>query len=247
MVTVEERNRLRDSLIEAARADERITGAALTGSASVGAEDQWSDVDLAFGVEGDVDEVIGDWTELMYRDHGAVHHTDVRFRSTVYRVFLLDNTLQVDIAFAPVQEFGALAPTFRLVFGTAREQPQPGPVDPVPLLGMGWLYALHARSSIERGRVWQAEYMISGLRDHVLALACVRHGLPANQGRGMDELPAAATEVVSGALVRSLEIPELWRAFGVATDALLIEAELVDAGLAERLAGPLERLSRSAR
>jgi hypothetical protein len=26
---------------------------------------------------------------------------------------------------------------------------------------MGWLYALHARSSIARGRVWQAEYMIS--------------------------------------------------------------------------------------
>ena len=30
----------------------------------------------------------------------------------------------------------------------------------------------------------QAEYMISGMRDHVLALACLRHGVPAVQGRG---------------------------------------------------------------
>ncbi|GAA4034407.1 hypothetical protein GCM10022247_69480 [Allokutzneria multivorans] len=247
MFTVEERDRLRDSLIEAARADARIIGAALTGSASVGAEDQWSDVDLAFGVSGDQREVLADWSELMYREHGAVHHTDVRFRSTIYRVFLLDNTLQVDIAFAPAEEFGALAPTFRLVFGEAREQPQSAPADPVSLVGMGWLYALHARSSIQRGRVWQAEYMISGVRDHALALACLRHGLPASQGRGMDRLPGTVTEVVTGALVRSLEISELWRAFGVATDALLIEVELVDAALAERIAGPLERLSRSAR
>ncbi|WP_086821118.1 hypothetical protein [Allokutzneria sp. NRRL B-24872] len=247
MFTVEERDRLRDKLIEAARVDARITGAALTGSASVGAEDQWSDVDLAFGVSGDQGAVLSDWTELMYREHGAAHHTDVVFRSTVYRVFLLDNTLQVDIAFAPEAEFGALAPTFRLVFGEAREQPPTATADPVSLVGMGWLYALHARSSIERGRVWRAEYMISGVRDHALALACLRHELPASQGRGMDRLPTTATEVVSGALVRSLEISELWRAFGVATDALLIEAELVDAALAERIAGPLERLSRSAR
>jgi hypothetical protein len=26
--------------------------------------------------------------------------------------------------------------------------------------------------------------MISGMRDHVLALACLRHGVPAVQGRG---------------------------------------------------------------
>ncbi|MFB9903507.1 nucleotidyltransferase domain-containing protein [Allokutzneria oryzae] len=245
MFTVEERELLRDSLVAAARADRRVTGAALTGSASVGAQDRWSDIDLALGVAGAVDKVIDDWTGLMYREHGAVHHTDVVFRSTLYRVFLLDNTLQVDVAFAPAEEFGALAPTFRLLFGTAQEQPQPAAPDAVALLGMGWLYALHARSSIERGRVWQAEYMISGVRDQVLALACLRHDLPASQGRGVDRLPPSATAVVSGALVRSLETTELRRAFGVVTDALLIEAELVDAELARRLAGPLDELSRS--
>src|ERR1700729_2942858 len=51
--------------------------------------------------------------------------------------------------------------------------------------------------------------MISGIRDHVLALACLRHGVPAVQGRGMDKLPPAATAAIAGALVRSLAVSEL--------------------------------------
>jgi len=50
MFTPQERTRLRDALVARARADERITGAALTGSASRDAEDRWSDIDLALGV-----------------------------------------------------------------------------------------------------------------------------------------------------------------------------------------------------
>ncbi|HEY3186845.1 MAG TPA: hypothetical protein VGJ70_05195 [Solirubrobacteraceae bacterium] len=49
---------------------------------------------------------------------------------------------------------------------------------------MAWLYGLHARTSIVRGTLWQAEYMVSAARDHVLALAALRHGLPTAYGRG---------------------------------------------------------------
>lgn len=100
MFTPQNRESLRAGLVEAAGADERIIGAALTGSASVGHEDRWSDIDLAFGVEGELVPVIADWTDRMYADHGAVHHTDVVSRHTVYRVFLLENTLHVDPALA---------------------------------------------------------------------------------------------------------------------------------------------------
>jgi hypothetical protein len=108
---------------------------------------------------------------------------------------------------------------------------------------MGWLHALHARSSIERGRVWQAEYMVSGIREHVLALACVRHGLPATQGRGVDLLPTTVTDPITATLVRTPEPTELRRAFRVATAALVIEVGHVDAALAERLAAPLGELA----
>jgi hypothetical protein len=108
---------------------------------------------------------------------------------------------------------------------------------------MGWLYALHARSSIARGRVWQAEYMISAVRDHVLALACLRHGVAAVQGRGMDNLPPKVTAPLTEALVCSLDIAELRRAFGVISEALVVEIERVDHGLANRLCEPLRQLA----
>jgi len=243
--TITERDRLRALLISAARADERITGVALTGSASIGAEDRWSDIDLAFGFAAgtDLGAAIAGWTAVMYADHGAVHHLDIISGATTYRVFLLANTLQVDLAFAAEAEFGANAPTFRLLSGQAVPRAQARPPDAAELIGLAWLYGLHARSSIARGRVWQAEYMVSGIRDHVLALACLRHGLPAVQGRGMDRLPADVTGPLAGALVRSLDAAELGRAFRVTTLVLLTEIGEVDAALAERLSRTLGELA----
>ncbi len=85
--------------------------------------------------------------------------------------------------------------------------------------------------------------MISAMRDQVLALACLRHSVPAVQGRGMDSLPLEATVTVAPALVRSLDIPELKRAFAAITEALLAETERTDPGLADRLTGPLKELA----
>ena len=245
MFTPEDRTRLRDALIAAARADARITAAALTGSAAVGAEDRWSDIDLALSVAADADpgRVVADWTERMYREGGAVHHLDVYRGDTLFRVFLLESTLQVDIAFWPAAEFGAYGPAFRLLFGAASEPPVRPPPAAAGLIGMGWLYALHVRSSIARGRAWQAEYMVSGMRDQVLALACLRHGVPAVEGRGIDRLPPETTAAVAAGLVRSLDAAELRRAFGAVTAALIAEVGRADAALADRLAAPLRELT----
>lgn len=238
------RDGLRDRLVAAAREDKRITGVALTGSAALGKEDRWSDIDLAFGIaEAQHEQVIEDWTLRMYRDCEAVHHMDMVVGTTIYRVFLLANTLQVDLAFWRSKEFGALGPSFKLLSGTASHRDLPPSPDASGLIGLAWLYALHARSSIERGRPWQAEYMISGMRDHVIALACLRHGVAAHQGRGVDLLPAEVTSGLTAALVRSLDQPELRRAFGVVVTLLLSEAQHVDPELAGRLSGTLHALA----
>src|SRR4051794_14962619 len=99
MFTPEDRTRLRDALVAAARADPHIIGAALTGSAALGAEDRWSDIDLALTVAGGADtgQVVADWTERMYREGGAIDHLAVYLGETLFRVFLLASTLQVDI------------------------------------------------------------------------------------------------------------------------------------------------------
>lgn len=148
----------------------------------------------------------------------GVHHFDVRSADAVYRVFLLSNALQVDISFWPAGRLRSIGPRFRLLFGSVGSAPPPQPPDANELIGLGWLYALHGRSSIERGRVWQAVYMISAARNHVLALACVRHNLPAREGRGMDDLPAEMTASLADALVSSTDRETLRRALGVASN-----------------------------
>jgi predicted nucleotidyltransferase len=246
--TPTERERLRDSLIAAAEADPAITAAALTGSAAGGREDRWSDIDLAFRLAAGADReaVLGVWTDRMYATHGAVHHLDMRRGATIFRVFLLASTLQVDLAFWRADEFGATGPAFLLLFGAANELGPPAPPpDAASLVGMGWLYALHARSSIARGKRWQAEYMISGLRDQVIALACHRHALPLHEARGVDALPPEVTEPLADALVRSLDDAELRRAFTAAVHALLAETRRLadtDTALAERIQPPLEAM-----
>jgi hypothetical protein len=245
MFSIAERTALRAALITAARTDQRITGIALTGSGALGTEDRWSDIDLAFGFAAgtDLGAALRHWTAVMYADHGAVDHMDVISGGVTYRVFLLASTLQVDLAFAPAAEFGAVAETFRLLFGTAVPRPPSPSPTAAGLIGLAWLYALHARSSLARGRGWQAEYMISGVRDYVLALACLRHGLVAVQGRGLHLLPPDVTGPLADALVRSLDRDELGRAFGVVTRALITEIDHVDVALAQRLAGPLRELA----
>jgi hypothetical protein len=247
--STQERQQVREKLVAAARSDPRITGVALTGSASVGREDRWSDIDLAFGVgqASELEPAVAEWTERMYAEHGAVHQVDVRREAWLYRVFLLSNSLQVDLAFAPQGDFGARAPTFRLLFGSAGEPRQAGPPAAEELIGFAWLYALHVRSATARGKLWQAEYMVSAARDYVLAAACRRHELPVSEGRGMDRLPETVIDPLRGAIVARVEAEEIVRAFGITVDCLLDEARQSDAALAERLEPALRDLLESTR
>src|SRR5207249_3904707 len=108
---------IRGELIEMARRDSRVTGAAMTGSASLDNQDPWSDIDLAVGVrkESEIEPALADFSNHMYQSRHAVHHLDVFSGNWIYRVFLLPSTLQVDLAFAPAVDFGARGPKFRLL------------------------------------------------------------------------------------------------------------------------------------
>ena len=239
---------MRECLVAAAQADERISAAAVVGSAAVHREDEWSDIDLAFRVAAGLKpaDVADAWTERMYEDHDAVDHVDVWSGSTLFRVFLLPSSMQVDISFWPSETFAPSGRAFRLLFGDAN-QPRPSPsTTPETLIGMGWLYALHARASIARGRNLQALYMVNGVRDHVVSLACLRHGLPAHQGRGVDDLPPDLKEAIAKTLVGGLQRSELSAAFANAITALINEAEQIDPSLASRLREPAQELVRTA-
>ena len=246
MFSVDDRDRVRDHVLEMAAIDPRVVAAAVVGGLAEGSGDRWSDLDLTFAVADAVplSEVLDDWTRELATVFDAAHLFDLPTAASIYRVFLLPGSLQVDLSFTPAAAFGARGPRFRLLFGNAVDLPQAPPPSANDLFGLGVHHAVRARFCIERGRWWQAEYWISGVRDQALALACRRSGLAVAEGRGFDDLPADVLAPFEDALVRSLQPAELRRALASAVSGLLREsAEAAD--LATAVRDQLRELSQS--
>ena len=238
MFTVEQRNALREHLLELAEEDERVVAGAAVGSLAVDGGDRFSDLDLTFGIADNVPvaDVLNDWTRTLIGERDAVHLADLARGPTTYRVFLLPDALQFDLSMTPAAQFRPAGPRFRLLFGEtaagASEVPTPQVAGdlfvPTPsiahdLFGWGVIYALHARACIERGRVWQAEHYVGAVRDHALSLACLRQGLPAVQARGYDDLPAETLARFEDAHVSVVEPGALRAALAASVLALLRE------------------------
>jgi hypothetical protein len=253
MFTVEQRDALRDRVLQLAEKDERVVAGAIVGSLALGGGDRYSDLDLTFAIADHmpVADVLSDWTRTLSDESGAVRLADLERSPTIYRVFLLSDSLQFDLSMTPAAQFRPAGPRFRLLFGNiaAGEAEPPTPVGglfiPTPAIaediyGWGVIYALHARACIERGRLWQAEHYVGAVRDHALSLACLREGTIAVQGRGYDDLPAETLARFAETHVGATEPGTLRSALAAAVNALLhegTEARLPHAKtVAERLA-----------
>jgi predicted nucleotidyltransferase len=249
MFTPEYRDDLLRQLLTKAAAEPEITAAALLGSGARGTTDEWSDLDLALRLSPgtEVGDAVERWSRFFYDRLDAAHHLDVRTGRALYRVFLLPNSLQVDLSFWESEAFASNGEAFQLVFGDAN----PATTSPLPgaeyYVGLGWLHALHARSAIARRRPWQATHMLNGMREQVTALACLRFDLPPHHGRGVDQLPEDVLRDLSPTLITTLDRTELVRVFAELTAALLAESELVDSHVADRLRRPLAELVASSR
>ena len=123
MFSVDDRNRVRDHVLDRAKADSRVVAGAVIGSLATSEGDRWSDLDLTFGVADGValSEVLDDFTIDLGREFNATHLFDLPSGAAIYRVFLLQGCLQFDLSFAPASQWGALGPEFRLLFGHAAQ------------------------------------------------------------------------------------------------------------------------------
>jgi hypothetical protein len=242
--SVEQRDALREHLLQLAEQDERVVAGAAVGSLAVGGGDRFSDLDLTFGISDHVavTDVLDDWTRTLVDEHDAVHLTDLERGPTTYRVFLLPDALQFDLSMTPAAQFRPAGPRFRLLFGEIAAGEAAASTGPVAdeLFGWGVIYALHARACIERGRVWQAEHYVGAVRDHGLSLACLREGVPAVQARGHDDLSADTLARFEDAHVGAAEPGALRAALAAGVRALMregAEARLPHAdAVAQRLA-----------
>jgi hypothetical protein len=232
-----DRASVRERILAIAQGDPRATGGADIGSSATDKQDRWSDIDITFGLKSDVNlkTVLDDWTQVLEKEYGIVHYFDLKSGVAIYRVILYQNCLEMDLSVAPESEFGARGPTFRLIFGSAIERsdfPKPA-ID--ELIGWGWHHILHANSAINRGRFWQAEFWISGLRDNLLALLCIRFDQPYLHGRRIDQLPKDVTGPFENLLIRSLDQEELHRALNATARAFIDEIRRHDAYLANKI------------
>jgi len=249
LFTVEQRDALRERVLELAEEDERVVAGAAVGSLALGGGDPFSDLDLTFGVDDGVPivEVLEDWTRTLADELEAVHLCDLEREPTVYRVFLFRDALQFDLSLTPAAEFRPLSPRFRLLFGeTAPGEPKlSAPPVARDVFGWGVIYALHSRSCIERGRLWQAEHYVGAVRDHALTLACLREGVRAVQARGYDDLSNETLARFGATHIGELEAAHLRAALASSVLALLhegAEAGLAHAGLVSERLEELSRL-----
>src|SRR5438034_2038703 len=243
MFTVEERVRVRNRVVQMSRADLRLVAGALIGSTAGGGGDRWSDLDLTFGLADGtiIEDVLADWTARLVNEFDAVHIFDLPHLSTIYRVFLLPNNLQVDLSFTPGNKFLGKGLKYDLLFGNALERDPAKLASAEQTFGLAVVYLLHARACIARGRMWEAEYSISAARDQTLALACLHHNLKTSYGRGFDDLPPETLKPFAQTLVGSLDKSQLQRALSTTIDVLLQNSKDVSE-LAQRLGPQLREL-----
>ncbi len=239
MFSVEERDRVRAALVELARTDAAVAGAAHVGSYAGEGGDRWSDIDLTLGIEGELAPAIERWTGWLYQDHGALHHWDLPAGAALFRVFLLPGLLEVDLGFRPAGDFGPRGPNWRTIFGEAGESRYPGLPSTDQVIGFAWHHLLHARVAIERKRWWQAEHWISQTREQVFALACLRFGL---RTKDAHLLPVEATSMLEPTLVGTLHESELRRAWDALNYAFQVEVAQADPAVAARLRPLLSEL-----
>ena len=227
---LDDRDRVRDRVLELASSDERVVAGAVVGSLANSDGDRWSDLDLTFAVAAGVPvpEVLSDWTRTLVDELDAVHLFDLPSGPSIYRVFLLPGCLQLDLSFTPAAEFGAREPDVQAALrrrrreaarartgrrGSVRLRRAPCAARPV----------LHRARSLLAG-----EYWISAVRDYALSLACRARDLPAREGRGFDDLPAEVLNGFADTFVSAPERDELLRALACAVAGLLRQADAVE-------------------
>jgi hypothetical protein len=242
MFAVEDRDRVREELVELARMDDEVMGAAYVGSYAADGGDRWSDIDVTLGIKGDLGPAIERWTGWLYNDFGALHHWDLPAGAAVFRVFLLPGLLEVDLGFRPAADFAPRGPNWRTIFGEAGEPRYAAPPGVDQLVGFAWHHLLQARLSIERKRFWQAEHWISATREQVFALAALRLGLHAGFAKSAHLLPGDATVYLEQTLVGALFEAELRRAWEAMAHAFTVEVMRADPAIVARLRPLLSEL-----
>ena len=228
--------------------DSRVEGIVVVGSLAHQA-DRWSDIDLGVvvGDDEELEAVTTDWVRHLYELLPVVHHFETAFGETLVRGFLLENLLELDLAFERAGRFSIWGPS-RVVFDRSSRvadvantptQGDPPPSNRAHEAGFAWHDVLHACTAVRRDRPWQGLWYLERVRNRTLKLAQERRGFYADFFDYADDLPVDELRPLEDTLVISLGPEVLLGAIEVATRAFLAELRHDEPVLADRLEGPL--------
>jgi hypothetical protein len=163
------------------------------------------------------------------------------------RGFLLENLLELDLAFVQTKRVSIWGPA-RVVFDRsgrvtdAADAPAEGGLHTSDLAGeagFAWHDVLHACTAVRRGRLWQGLWYMERIRNRTLKLAQERRGFYADFFDYVDDLPIEELTLLEDTLGVSLSQESLLGAVEVATRAFLAELRHGEPALVTRLEGPL--------
>jgi predicted nucleotidyltransferase len=248
LFTPEEREEITRRVSRLLGDDDRIDGVIIVGSLA-GQSDRWSDIDSAVIVADDEEllAVTADWVGNLYEHFPVVHHFETAFGDTLVRGFLLENLLELDLAFDQAERFTIWSPARVVCDRTGRvadaaNAPEQGDIhasDRAGEAGFAWHDVLHACTAVRRGRPWQGLWYMERVRNRTLKLTQERRGFYADFFDYVDDLPDEELTPLEDALVVSLAPESLLGAIEAATRAFLAELRHGEEGLADRLEGPL--------
>jgi predicted nucleotidyltransferase len=226
LFTAEERAAATQALVEALRTDARVDELDLFGSVGDGSADRHSDVDLGVIVVDDVPvrEVADEWAQQVHDLLPVFHMFRESLGGVELRGFLLENFLEIDLAFSHAADWEDAPDTQPDVGERYRRKTD-----------FIWHDVLHAAVAIDRGRLWRALFYVERLRNGAIELACLRLGLDGHHHKQADELPAGLLDRLEPTLVPSLDPADLRTALRAATRAFFAEAREVQSALADRL------------
>jgi predicted nucleotidyltransferase len=248
LFTPEEREETAERVSRALGDDSRVEGVVVVGSLAHQA-DRWSDIDLEV-VVADGEElaaITADWVGYLYELLPVVHHFETTFGGTLVRGFLLENLLELDLAFVRAGRFSIWGPA-RVAFdrsgrvaeaANALAQGESESANRAGEAGFAWHDVLHACTAVRRGRPWQGLWYLERVRNRTLKLAQERRGYYAEFFDYVDDLPLEELRALEDTLVVSLDPASLLGAIEVATRAFLAELGHGEPALTERLEGPL--------
>jgi predicted nucleotidyltransferase len=248
LFTPEEREEIAERVSRLLGNDDRIEGVVIVGSLA-GQSDRWSDIDIEVIIADgeELSAVTADWVGNLYELLPVVHHFETAFGDTLVRGFLLENLLEVDLAFDQAGSFSIWSPA-KVMFdrkgrvanaaNTHTHHDVYAP-DPAGEAGFAWHDVLHACTAVRRGRPWQGLWYMERVRNRTLKLAQERRGFYADFFDYVDDLPNEELTPLEDTLIVSLVPGSLLGAIEVAARAFLAELRHGEPALADRLEGPL--------